>query len=192
MLGRNGRRLATVVVAVTGVLATTATSPPPEPGFVVSSPQKTITLVLDEARPDATFRVDVVSTVENPGSITVRADIRVDDDVVGDDANDGVAVVDVGLIPLGELLADDVDVAGDATQASVKEGDFGVERTLVAETSLLLAARLREGVTSARVSFVLVADVNGFGDAPAADDSATLEVNPGGAPDDGAPEGEEP
>ncbi len=181
------RRVAIVVVTGVGVLAVTATSSPPgDPPTLFASPPKSITLVLDQTRPSARFVVDVATDLVDVSSIAVRADITIDDDAITD--NDGVAVVDVGLLPRDGVLGDDVDVPGDASQAAVKEGAFGVERSLGGgETGLVLAARLREGAASARVTFVLTADVFAFTDANDADDANDVVItvvpdNDGGAP----------
>ena len=170
------RRLLIVVVTLVGVVAVTATTPPQQPSFAVSSAEKSITLVLDDAVPQARFLVDVASTVGGEGFVALRADIAVQDD--GDLATDGVAVVDVGLLAPGAGLPVDVELAGDAALAAVREGGFGVER-VVEGGQLVLAARRREGVERVSVTFVLVASTTVFREsAPGGDETLAVEVTP--------------
>lgn len=171
------RRICIAVVALAGILAVAATSPASEPSFPVTSPPKTITLVLDATQPSARFVVDVASTVVNANGFTVRAEIEVGDDNVDDDDTDGIAVIDVGLLPPGGELPLDVDTVGDAAMSSVKEGSFGVEIN-TSEPQLVLAARLREGIDSARITFVLTAATVVLGEAPTADETLGLTVTP--------------
>jgi hypothetical protein len=170
------RRVWILFVVVVGVAAVTATSGVDEPAFVVTSPQKSIALTLDQQRPEARFLVDVASTVDGAGAFLVRSEVDVADDDVGDDDNDGVAVIDVGLFDVGGDFPDDVDAVGDASVASVKEGAFGVERGLDG-SQVVLAARLREGVDRADVTFLLTASTT-VAVAPPGDQGLTLEVSP--------------
>jgi hypothetical protein len=172
------RRLSIVVVTVVGVCAVTATSEATPPAFDVVSPDKNIGVALDDATPEARFVIDVVSTVADGADVvTLRADIAVDDDL--DPATDGTAVVDVGLIPADEALPDNVEIAGDATLAAVREGNFGVERFLDDAVPVVLAVRKRDNAASARVTFRLVASTSVFRNtAPGSDETLTIEVSP--------------
>lgn len=170
------RRVSVVVVVVAGVLAVTATSEVGDPGIPVTSPQKSIQLTLDAGRPSARFFVDIDDTLVDRGELTLRAEINVADDDAADDDTDGVAVIDVGLVAEGDALPDDVDVAGDASLASVKEGSFGVER-FPAEGRAVLAVRLRDGVDRAAVGFVLTASAS-VPVAPEADQHLLVSVSP--------------
>ncbi len=170
------RHLLLKAVVVVGVLAVTATSPPIEPSFQVVSSNKSITLVLDEDAPEARFLVDVASTVTDADALLLRSDIVVDDDQ--DRATDGLAVVDVGLLAAGAPLPADVELAGDASLAAVREGSFGVER-VVDGSQLVLAARKRDTASSVRVTFGLVASTTVFRNgAPSGDETLALEVSP--------------
>jgi len=180
------RRFSIAVVALVGILAVTATSRGPGPSFPVTSPQKSITLVLDATQPSARFVVDVASTVVNASDFTVRAEIEVGDDNIDDDDTDGIAVIDVGLLPPDGELPEDVDTVGDAAMSSVKEGSFGVEANTI-EPQLVLAARLREGIDSARITLVLTATTVVLGEAPAGDETLSLTVTPADEPDGDAP-----
>ncbi len=170
------RRACTVVVVVVGVLAVTATSQVADPGFPVSSPQKSIQLTLDSGRPSARFFVDVDDTLVDRSPMTLRAEVNVADDSPDDDDTDGIAVIDVGIVAEGADLPIDVDVAGDASVASVKEGSFGVER-FPNDTRAVLVVRLRDGIESAAVGFVLTATAS-VPVAPAADEHLVLAVSP--------------
>ncbi|MDP2342302.1 MAG: hypothetical protein Q8O67_15210 [Deltaproteobacteria bacterium] len=171
------RRLSIVVVTVVGVGAVTATSAVDEPRFDVVSPDKNIGLVLDEGTPEARFLVDITSTVVDGDALTLRADINVDDDL--DPETDGATVVDVGLLPAGEPLPVDVEIAGDASLAAVREGAFGVERFVDDGGPVVLAVRKRDNAASVRINFRLVASttVTRSG-APAGDETLTLDVSP--------------
>lgn len=181
------RRMGIVVVTVVGVCAVTATSPVEPPSFPVTSPQKSITLSLDETQPEVRFAITIDSTVANPSGFNVRAEIAVDDDSADVDDTDGIAVLDIGLVDPGAALPDDVDVAGDASVASVQEGSFGVERVAL-DDEVILIARLRDGIPAARVTFSLTASTLVFDEAPGADETLSLTVAPDEAPVDGAPE----
>ena len=171
------RRWSVVVVTVVGVGAITATSPANEPQFNVQSPEKNLSLVLDEGAPAARFVVDVTSTVTDAEALGLRADITVDDD--GDASTDGRAVLDVGLLALDTPLPVDVDAAGDASLAAVREGGFGVERVVDDSGLTVLAVRKRDNAASVRVTFRLVASTTVFRNtAPAGDEGLTIEVAP--------------
>jgi len=171
------RRSSIVVVTVGGALAVTATSSVEAPRFDVVSPDKTIGMVLDAATPEARFLIDITNTVVDGDALVLRTDINVDDDL--DPATDGATVVDVGLIPAGEPLPDDVELAGDASLAAVREGAFGVERFVEDGGPVVLAVRMRDNAASVRVNFRLVASTTVFRDtAPTSDETLTLDVSP--------------
>ncbi len=175
------RRLLTVVVAVVGVVATVATSQPTTTGVVTG--QTTLDIPLDASRPAVAFAVTTTVQATAVALVELRAVLRVDDD--GVPANDERHLLDVGLLPDGASLPDDVDVAGDATMASVGEGAFGVTTALApdavtAGSVTLLVVRLRPDVPRARVNVRLTASAQ-------VDDSteAVVTVDAAARPDDG-------
>lgn len=147
-----------MLVALVGVVATTATSEAETSSS--ASDETTLELVLDATRAVIAFDVTTTVRATDPLAAELRADLRVDDD--GDAATDGVHLLDVGLLPEGQGLPDDVDVAGDASMASVGEGAFGIGTDLAIDdveggVVTTLVVRLRPEARRARVNVRLTA-----------------------------------
>jgi hypothetical protein len=150
----------------------------------------TLDVALDGTTPQVAFTVTTTAQAASVFDAGLRADVRVDDD--GDPANDGVRLLDVGLVEHGAGLPVDVDVAGDAAMASVGEGAFGVVTRLdpvaVIDGAVTdFVVRLRPDASRARVTVQLRGSIVVEGGAPA---TVTVDVAP--RADDAAPAAEEP